>query len=516
MLRRDDWLDLARKLDWTYSYVDEADVFPRVVSGSPHLSHDAWKEWDEPFRNSYREYVVGQAAKEASVQAVRDAVGRPEDFRRLDPSWLASLKFHSATFALAEFSAVIGNLRAARFGRDSAWRSAAAFGALDELRHTQIPLSIMHELVRFDPQFDWTHRLLHSNHWIAIAARHLLDELLLTSDPIEFAVATNFVFETGFTNLQFIGFSAMAHATGDRMFEKMLSSIQTDEARHAQIGPAVLAVLVKHDKGRAQALVDKWFWRNALFFAVVTGFSMDYLTPVRDRVQSYREFMEEWVLEQFDQSLRDAGLERPWYWELFLDSIELYHHMVYVSAYTYRATLWFDLPMPGPEELAWLATKYPRTWPHVAPIWERIAERWKEGGGEVEWYVHGTTPIAFCNLCQLVLCGGTPFENTACTLERGGERFIFCSEPCRAIFAGDPERYAAHRGLVQRILEGEAPANLLQLVHQYFGISEAVSGKDSARRSPRRDVATSPAPQNARGPERPSAAGPSASQSPST
>jgi hypothetical protein len=41
--------------------------------------------------------------------------------------------------------------------------------------------------------------------------------MLLASDPIEFAVATNFVFETGSTNLQFIGLAALGRLAGDRM-----------------------------------------------------------------------------------------------------------------------------------------------------------------------------------------------------------------------------------------------------------------------------------------------------------
>jgi toluene monooxygenase system protein A len=93
-----------------------------------------------------------------------------------------------------------------------------------------------------------------------------------------------------------MGLSAMAHSVGDRMFEKMLSSIQTDEARHAQIRPAVVKVLARHDPEYVQQLVDKWFWRSWLFFAVVTGISMDYLTPREARVQSFKVFMQEWVL----------------------------------------------------------------------------------------------------------------------------------------------------------------------------------------------------------------------------
>jgi toluene monooxygenase system protein A len=480
VLKRDDWLDLARKLDWTYTYVEERDVFPEPVSGRPWLPHAAWQGWDEPYRTTYSEYVATQLAKDASVGAVREAVGRVEDFARLDRSWLSVLKLHGATLPLAEFAAVVGNLRAARFGRDSAWRTMATFGALDELRHTQIPLLLMHDLVRWDPQFDWTHKFFHTNDWVAIAGRHLVDELLLGSNPIEFAIATNFVLETGFTNLQFVGLSSMAHAARDRMFEKMVQSIQTDEARHAQMGGPVLATVMRHDPEYAQHLVDKWFWRAWRFFAVLTGFAMDYLTPLPHRVASFKEFMEEWILDRFQRRLDEHGLRRPWYWDQFLGELDLYHHMVYASAYTYRATVWFDFPLPGPDERAWLRGKYPTTWDLLDPVWQRISERWSRSGPGVEWYAHGATPVGFCDLCQMVLCGGTPLSNTAEVVTREGRRYVFCSKPCRWIFEREPERYADHRDVVKRILCGEAPANLIELLRDYFGLSEEEWGKDVA------------------------------------
>jgi len=481
VLKRAQWHDLARKLDWDFTYVDPKDVFPQAISGRPWLPHSEWKDWDEPYRTSFAEYVATQHAKEESVQSVRKAVGRVEDFQKLDPSWLNGLKLHSATLPLAEFAAVIGNLRAARFGRDSAWRNTATFGALDEVRHTQIPLLLMHDLVKWNPQFDWTHKFFHTNNWVAIAGRHLIDELLLGGNPIEFAVATNFVFETGFTNLQFVGLASLAHAAGDRMFEKMVQSIQTDEARHSQIGPAVLRTLVKHDPEYAQYLLDKWFWRTWLFFAVVTGFSMDYLTPLKHRTQSFKEFMQEWVLDQFQRTLVEFGLRKPWYWDQFLGALDYYHHMVYASAYTYRATVWFDFALPGPEEREWLRSKYADSWPQLDPVWERVSDRWRKSGPGVEWYTHGATPVTFCDLCQLVLCGGTPARNTAQVVEHGGRKYIFCSEPCRWIFLKEPERYASHQDVVKRILAGEAPANLIELLTKYFSLTQDMWGKDVAR-----------------------------------
>src|SRR5262249_25963283 len=146
-------------------------------------------------------------------------------------------------------------------------------------------------------------------------------------------------------------------------------SIQSDEARHAQIGGPVLATLVAHDRARAQALVDKWFWRSWLLFAIVTGFAMDYLTPLERRTSSFKEFVEEWIIDHFLHTLREHGLERPWYWDTFLTSLDHYHHMVYAAAYTYRASVWFDLVVPGPDERAWLREKYPRSWEALDPVW---------------------------------------------------------------------------------------------------------------------------------------------------
>jgi toluene monooxygenase system protein A len=478
VLKRSQWLDAARKLDWDFSYVREDEVYPEVASGSPWLPHEAWANWDEPYRTTFTEYVAAQSAKDASVYAVRDAVGKLEDYERVSPVWLNALKLHAATLPLAEFAAVVGNLRCARFGRDSAWRTTATFGALDEFRHTQIPLLLMHELVRHDMQFDWTHRFYHSNNWVAIAARHLIDELLIAPNPIEFAIATNFVFETGFTNLQFVGLSALAHTVGDRTFEKMINSIQTDEARHAQMGKPVLAIVAQHDRAYAQYLLDKWFWRTWLLFSVVTGFAMDYFTPLEHRTHSFKELMAEWILDQYVQMLEECGLEKPWYWQTFLASLETYHHMVYASAYSYRASVWFDFVVPSPRERAWLRAKYPSSWPQLDPVWERIDARWREADVDNDFAVHGTAIVTFCNMCQLVLCGGTPGRNTASSLVYEGQKYVFCSDPCRWIFEQEPERYAHHKDVVKRVLAGEAPANLIAMVQRYFGLCYDNWGKD--------------------------------------
>ena len=211
---------------------------PRCRAGGRGCRTASGREWDEPYRTSYPEYVAGAAPKDAAVRAVREAVGRVEDYQQLPPGWLNGLKLHAATLPLAEFAAVVGNLRA----RALRARQRVADDGDCSARWTRCATRrsrslLMHELVRWDPQFDWTHKLLpHQQLGRDRRAPPRRRAAARVRTPIEFAIATNFVFETGFTNLQFVGLSALAHGVGDKMFEKMVGSIQSDEARHAQIG----------------------------------------------------------------------------------------------------------------------------------------------------------------------------------------------------------------------------------------------------------------------------------------
>ena len=347
VLRRDDWLDVARKVDWTPRYVEERELFPEEISGRPWLTQDAWHGWNEAYRTTYREYVANQREKDAAVLGVRAALSKPRLFDDLDPGWVQLVKFHNGAVALAEYAGAVAELRMARFGRDSAWRTMATLGALDEIRHTQIPLLIGHDLLAHDGNFDWTHKAFHTSEWVILAARHLFDDMFLAADAIDLAIQLNFVFETGFTNLQFMAMAAMADRAHHHLFEKTVASIQTDEARHAQIGHPVLRTLLENgSRERAQYLIDKMWWRCWRLFLALSGTAMEYLAPVSARTRSFKEFMTEWVTEQFMKNLAEFDLEKPWFWDLFAEELDYAHHSFQLGLYTYRTTLWFDVAMP--------------------------------------------------------------------------------------------------------------------------------------------------------------------------
>jgi toluene monooxygenase system protein A len=134
--------------------------------------------------------------------------------------------------------------------------------------------------------------------------------------------------------------------------------------------------------------------------------------------------------------------------------------------------------VPSPDERAWLRQRYPRHWDEFDAVWDRVSERWSETDPGNDFAVHGTSIVGFCDMCQLVLSNGTPSSNRANTLELAGRKYIFCSEPCRWIFEREPERYAEHKDIVKRVLAGEAPANLIAMVRQYFGLDYQHWGKD--------------------------------------
>lgn len=108
-----------------------------------------------------------------------------------------------------------------------------------------------------------------------------------------------------------------------------------------------------------------------------------------------------------------------------------------------------------------------------------MIERWQSIAPGEEYRVHAAVMIGLCDLCQLVLCNGTQLENVARTMDYNGRKYIFCSEPCRWIFEQEPARYASHKTVAERMLDGEAPAELPELIEAYFGLTPETWGKDA-------------------------------------
>ena len=305
-LPRSEWYDLTRDMNWDLTYVTEDQAFPPQLSNSFGVPAEDWWEWDEPYKIAYTEYVHNQAGKDQGLFSVNNVISRSSIFENLDPGWKAAILAHYGAIAVAEYQASIGESRMGRFGRAAAWRNMATYGTLDEMRHGQLQTYFPYQALNKEPRLDWAHKAYHTNEWGIIAARHVFDDMFTANDAVSTAIQLTFTFETGFTNLQFLGMAADAMKVGDLDFGALISSIQTDEARHAQQGEPTLKVLMKAGKTDvAQNLLDKMFWRAWKLFSLLTGLSMDYYTPIEHRTHSFKEFMEEFINKQFIDQFRD-------------------------------------------------------------------------------------------------------------------------------------------------------------------------------------------------------------------
>ncbi|ABP50143.1 toluene hydroxylase [Pyrobaculum arsenaticum] len=239
---RDEFYDLANRLEWTPKYVSEEELFPVDMHGLPYLPIDVWaKTYDAPYKVLYREYVKNQRQKDQMVFSVRDAAARAELDRKLDPVYHGgAFCFHITAIPIPEYTAVVGELRMARFGKAGEWRNLATYGSMDETRHAQLQILLSHDKININPKFAYAHKLFWVDGWVSDFARKFFDDIITAADAVENALMLTFGFETGFTNLQFVAYAAMANKAGDFLFGTAVASIQTDESRHAQIGHPVL------------------------------------------------------------------------------------------------------------------------------------------------------------------------------------------------------------------------------------------------------------------------------------
>lgn len=478
LLNRDDWYDIARDVDWTLSYVDRDAAFPEEWVGAKGIPLDAWEDWDEPFRVSFREYVMVQREKEAGVGAIREAMVRAKVYEHLDDGHKASSQLHMGTTCMVEQMAVTMQSRFCRFAPTGRWRSLGVFGMLDEIRHSQLDMRFSHDLLNEEPRFDWCQKAFHTNEWGVIAVRNFFDDVMLNATCVEAALATSLTVEHGFTNIQFVALASDAMEAGDINFSNLLSSIQTDEARHAQLGFPTLDVVMKHDPDRAQQILDVAFWRAFRLFQTLTGTSMDYYTPVAKRQMSFKEFMLEWIVKHHERILRDYGLAKPWYWDTFEEALEHGHHAMHIGTWFWRPTLFWK-PNAGVSkaERKWLNEKYPSWEDSWGVLWDQIIDN--VNAGRMDKTLPETLP-ALCNLTQLPL--GSALDRHHLDRQEvvyKGRVYQFDSAISKWVFELDPERYAGHMNVVDRFIAGQIQPMNLEGGLKYMSITPDVMGDDA-------------------------------------
>ncbi len=480
LLDRSDWYDLTRTTNWTQKYVTEDEFFPEALSGGRGIPNSVWETYDEPYKVSYPEYVETQRAKDAGTYSVKAALERAAFVDSADPGWVSTMQAHYGAIPLGEYVASIGEARMTRFSRAPGNRNMATFGMMDENRHTQLQLFFPHANIKRSPRWDWAHKALRTNEWAAVASRSLFDDIITSRDAISTAIMLTFAFETGFTNMQFLGLAADAAETGDHTFASLISSIQTDESRHSQQGGPALKILLENGRQEeAQQLIDVAIWRSWKLFSVLTGPIMDYYTPVEGRQQSFKEFMFEFIVAQFERQLLDLGLSKPWYWDILMRDLDRTHHSMHMGVWYWRPTVWWK-PAAGvdPEQREWLEMKYPGWNKCWGKVWDVITDNLLNGRESLT--LPETLPT-ICNMCNLPIAHvpGDGWDGRDWQLEHEGRIYHFGSEVDRWCFTINPEQYKGHQTVVDRFLAGLIQPATLEGALKYMGLGPEEMGIDA-------------------------------------
>jgi len=148
LLERLDRYDIARTTNWTPTYVSESELFPPEMSGDMGIPMSEWETYDEPYKQTYPEYVKVQREKDAGAYSVKAALERSQMFENADPGWLSVLEAHYGAVARAEYAAASGESRMARFAKAPGQRNMATLGMMDEIRHGQIQLFFRTSIAR--------------------------------------------------------------------------------------------------------------------------------------------------------------------------------------------------------------------------------------------------------------------------------------------------------------------------------------------------------------------------------
>ncbi len=206
---------------------------------------------------------------------------------------------------------------------------------------------------------------------------------------------------------------------------------------------------------------------------------MDYYTPVEARKQSFKEFMLEWIVVQFERQLLDLGLAKPWYWDTLMRDLEITHHGMHMGVWSWRRTVWWN-PAAGvtPAERDWLEEKYPgwnRRWGRV---WDVMTDNLLKGNEAAT--LPETLPL-ICHMSNLPITHipGDDWDVQDYTVEYEGRLYHFGSEVDRWCFQINPDHYKGHMTLVDRFLAGKILPPSLEGALAYMGLGAEEQGRDA-------------------------------------
>jgi len=444
---------MTRGLGWETSYQSMDDVFPFDQFEGIKI-HD-WDQWEDPFRLTMDAYWKFQGEKEKKLYAIIDAFQQNNgQFNISDPRYLNTLKLFLTGVSPLEYAAHRGYAMAGRSFRGVGARVACQMQSIDELRHAQTQF---HTISHFNKYFNGLHdpQHMHDRVWYLSVPKSYFEDAM-SAGPFEFVTAISFSFEYVLTNLLFMPFMSGAAYNGDMATVTFGFSAQSDESRHMTLGLEVVKFILEQDPGNVpivQKWVDKWFWRGYRLLTLVS-MMMDYMLP--KRVMSWSEAWEMYFEKNggaLFQDLSRYGIRMPKYHEVASKEKGRLSHEAWAIFNNYGHAANINVWAPRPDEMEWLSAKYPDTFDALyRPRFEWLAAQEQQGK---RWF-NNTLPM-LCQTCQIPMAFTEPDDPTKiCYRESSyhGMKYHFCSDGCKDVFDGEPEKYVQAWLPVHQIYQG--------------------------------------------------------------
>jgi len=470
---------LTRGLDWEPSYQSKSAIYPYAEFEGIKI-HD-WSKWEDPFRLTMDAYWKYQAEKERKLYAVLDSFAQNNGQMGLsDVRYINAIKLFLTGVSPLEYQAHRGFAHVGRHIPGVGPRVAAQMQSLDELRHVQTQIhTLSHYNKFFDGFHEWQH--MHDRVWYLSVPKSFFDDAR-TAGPFEYFIAIGFAFEYVLTNLLFVPFMSGAAYNGDLATVTFGFSAQSDESRHMTLGIEVIKFLLEQDPDNlpiVQKWVDKWFWRGHRVLGLV-AMMMDYMLP--KKIMSWREAWDIYFTEAGGSLFEDLaryGLKVPKYADVATAEADHLSHQNWSTFYQYTQAAAFHTWLPSKEEMDWLSEKYPTTFDkHYRPRYEMWAEMEKEG----KRFYNNALP-QLCTVCQIPMVytePGDPGTIAFRTSQYKGETYHCCSDGCKDIFDGEPEKYSQSWLPVHQIFQGNCGGASVEDVLKWYRMNLGADNMDQA------------------------------------
>ena len=444
---------MTRGLAWDTTYQPMDKVFPYDKYEGIKI-HD-WDKWEDPFRLTMDAYWKYQGEKEKKLYAVIEAFAQNNGQLGVsDARYVNALKLFIQGVTPLEYGAHRGFAHVGRHFTGAGARVAAQMQSIDELRHFQTET---HALSHYNKYFNGIHNSTewYDRVWYLSVPKSFFEDAM-TAGPFEFLTAVSFSFEYVLTNLLFVPFMSGAAHNGDLSTVTFGFSAQSDESRHMTLGIECIKFLLEQDPDNVpivQRWIDKWFWRGYRLLTLV-AMMQDYMLP--KRVMSWKEAWEMYAEENGGALFRDLaryGIREPEGWKLACEGKDHISHQAWNTFYNYAAAAPFHTWVPTDDEMKWLSEKYPDSFDqYYRP---RLEHQRREQQAGKRFY-NSTLPM-LCTICQIPMVFTEPGDPTKiCYRESDykGDKYHFCSDGCKHVFDGEPEKYVQSWLPVHQIYQG--------------------------------------------------------------